>query len=59
MYTFHLSLHVKHVKPSSSSFQFSDTVEKLQEYLPFDVVISNPPYIPTSDIDSLEPEVER
>ncbi|XP_076113679.1 MTRF1L release factor glutamine methyltransferase-like [Mytilus galloprovincialis] len=36
-----------------------DTVEKLQEYLPFDVVISNPPYIPTSDIDSLEPEVER
>ncbi|CAG2186853.1 HEMK [Mytilus edulis] len=35
-----------------------DTVEKLQEYLPFDVVVSNPPYIPTSDIDSLEPEVE-
>ncbi|XP_052079865.1 MTRF1L release factor glutamine methyltransferase-like [Mytilus californianus] len=36
-----------------------DTVEKLQEYLPFDVVISNPPYIPTLDIDNLEPEVER
>jgi release factor glutamine methyltransferase len=37
----------------------SDGLAGLPENLRFDLVISNPPYIPTSEIESLEPEVRE
>ena len=33
--------------------------EALQSHAPFDVILSNPPYIPTSVIDGLSPEVHH
>ena len=31
--------------------------EKIAEHAPFDAILSNPPYIPTKDIEALSPEV--
>ena len=36
-----------------------DIVETLTSAGIFDIVVSNPPYIPTSDIDTLMPEVYK
>lgn len=36
-------------------FQLGDWLEGIEE--PFDLIVSNPPYIPASDIEALEPEV--
>ena len=33
------------------------SAQKLVENAPFDAILSNPPYIPTADIDALSPEV--
>lgn len=35
-----------------------DIIEKLSDYAPFDMVVSNPPYIATSEIDKLDTEVK-
>lgn len=35
-----------------------DIIEKLNNYAPFDMVISNPPYIASAEIDKLDPEVK-
>ena len=40
-----------------SEFHHGDWSTKLEE--PFDLVLSNPPYIPTAEIDTLAPEVAR
>lgn len=36
-----------------------ETLSVLKPYLPFDVIVSNPPYIPTQKIKELDPEVNR
>lgn len=36
-----------------------DVVPQLQQNLPFDLIISNPPYIPTRNIPTLQEEVQR
>lgn len=41
------------------AFRQADWFEGLPTDDPFDAVISNPPYIPSGDIDSLMPEVSR
>jgi release factor glutamine methyltransferase len=40
-------------------FALGDLVEPLAELAPFDLVVSNPPYIPSGDIDCLAAEVRR
>lgn len=35
-----------------------DIIEKLSDYAPFNMVVSNPPYIATSEIDKLDTEVK-
>lgn len=37
----------------------SDFFSSLKRGLSFDIICSNPPYIPTRDIDSLDPEIKR
>ncbi len=39
------------------SFHQGDLLEPVVDAEPFDVVVSNPPYIPTADIATLEPDV--
>lgn len=36
-----------------------DSLQAAREGAPFDLIISNPPYIPSAEIDTLEPEVSR
>jgi release factor glutamine methyltransferase len=36
-----------------------DLLEPVPPHRPLDWVVSNPPYVPTADIDALEPEVSR
>lgn len=44
---------------SRLSLLASDMFEALRSGPHFDVICSNPPYVPTADIDMLEPEVSR
>lgn len=39
------------------SFRHSDMFSAFPETEPFDVIVSNPPYIPSAVIEELEPEV--
>ncbi|MBN2575461.1 MAG: peptide chain release factor N(5)-glutamine methyltransferase [Deltaproteobacteria bacterium] len=41
------------------AFRRGDLVEPLAGLAPFDLVVSNPPYVPGPDIDELAPEVRR
>ena len=41
-----------------ASWFYEDIIEKLSDYAPFDMVVSNPPYIATSEIDKLDIEVK-
>ena len=41
------------------AFVQGDLVEPLASLAPFDLIASNPPYIPSRDIDGLSPEVRR
>jgi len=41
------------------NFHQSDGLQQLPEGLKFDLIISNPPYIPAAEIESLAPEVRR
>jgi len=40
-------------------FRQGDFLQALQEGETFDVILSNPPYIPTADLAGLAPEVRR
>ena len=40
-------------------FVSDDTLMKLRKKGDFDMIISNPPYIPTVDMETLMPEVQR
>ncbi|XP_055999122.1 MTRF1L release factor glutamine methyltransferase-like [Ostrea edulis] len=40
-------------------FKSAETMQYLSRLGPFDIIVSNPPYIPTADIDDLDPEVRR
>lgn len=40
-------------------FFAGDWVSALHHHARFDLIISNPPYIPTSDIDALQPEIRK
>ncbi|GAB5388856.1 MAG: peptide chain release factor N(5)-glutamine methyltransferase [Alphaproteobacteria bacterium] len=44
---------------SRVQFVQSDWAEGLADHAPFDVIVSNPPYIPAQDIAGLEPEVQN
>ncbi|MBX3747718.1 MAG: peptide chain release factor N(5)-glutamine methyltransferase [Verrucomicrobiae bacterium] len=39
------------------TFHHGDGCRELPSHLDFDLVVSNPPYIPTAELDSLQPEV--
>ncbi|XP_022302627.2 MTRF1L release factor glutamine methyltransferase-like [Crassostrea virginica] len=39
-------------------FKDSETIQRICELGPFDFILSNPPYIPSADIDHLDPEVK-
>ena len=41
------------------SFVQSDLFEALERTKPFDLIVANPPYLRSSEIDALEPEVSR
>jgi release factor glutamine methyltransferase len=41
------------------AFLQGDLVEPLARLAPFDLIVSNPPYIPSRDINGLSPEVRR
>ncbi len=41
------------------SFFSSDWFSALEEKEQFDLIVSNPPYIPTADIENLEPEIQK
>lgn len=41
------------------SFWVSDWFERIDKNRKFDLVVSNPPYIPTADIEKLQPEISR
>ncbi len=41
------------------SFWVSDWFAGIDDCRQFDVVVSNPPYIPTADIEDLQPEISR
>ncbi|XP_061195369.1 MTRF1L release factor glutamine methyltransferase-like [Saccostrea echinata] len=40
-------------------FKSQENIQLISRLGPFDFIISNPPYIPTADIDDLDPEVKR
>jgi release factor glutamine methyltransferase len=49
----------KHGVDASIHFIRSDLFSELAPSSRFDVIVSNPPYIPSEDLDSLQPEVSR
>ncbi|XP_062593718.1 MTRF1L release factor glutamine methyltransferase-like isoform X2 [Saccostrea cucullata] len=40
-------------------FRRQENIQLISGLGPFDFIISNPPYVPTADIDDLDPEVKR
>lgn len=49
----------RHGMAQRISFHLSDCFKGLPSELKFDLVVSNPPYIPTKEIESLAPEVRE
>lgn len=41
------------------NFREGDLLEPVKTFLPYDVIVSNPPYIPSAEIDTLQPEVRK
>src|SRR5207247_6897023 len=50
-------LHSFPTRRSSDLFRRADSLANLPETIQFDLIISNPPYIPSAEIDTLQPEV--
>ena len=50
---------VRHAVADRIHFHAGDGFAALPDQLTFDLVISNPPYIPSAEIDKLEPEVRH
>lgn len=48
---------VRRVSQTGVTFRHSDMFSAFPETEPFDVIVSNPPYIPSAVIEELEPEV--
>lgn len=48
---------VRRVSQTGVTFRHSDMFSAFPETEPFDVIVSNPPYIPSAVIEKLEPEV--
>ena len=48
---------VRRVSQTGVTFRHSDMFSAFSETEPFDVIVSNPPYIPSAVIEELEPEV--
>lgn len=53
-----LKIEPKRLNLLKASWFDEDIIEKLSDYAPFDMVVSNPPYIATSEIDKLDTEVK-
>ena len=47
------------INDAKVNFVKSDLFESLGRFAKYDIIVSNPPYIPTKDIDSLDEEVKK
>lgn len=47
------------INDAKVNFVKSDLFESLGRFVKYDIIVSNPPYIPTKDIDSLDEEVKK